>query len=325
MSKNVNNNSVLNFEEITTDTLIKDFPEIIKRNNSNLLSFINDIYDFGTNSLKVGINAIGDNDKSTHVRATTAQFNNLNVSDLTCTGKVAITNFSHNDLADRNDSSAHNISSISGLSDILNQIDSSISVIKGNEQSVIDRISKLENDYNALCDALNINNRVTTVDEGTTTYSLRRTVTDNNIDNEIVKVINQNTNSYTYPNSIYSNNIIDKCIYPYDRYDITNNVKFRYYKVEDEYYVKVNNQYKCALNNDIVGRKIELVIDKNTVNTDLYIKLSYNGSIYNYLKVAYNDIDLTRILLVCTKVDEYGPTWYVLNYSGNITFENIEK
>jgi hypothetical protein len=103
-----------------------------------------------------------------------------------------------------------------------------------------------------------------------------------------------------------------------------NNNKFRYYKITNDYYTKINNQYKCVLNTENIGQETTLIIDKNS-NNDLYIRLSYDGNSYEYVKIKYDDIDLARITLVCINKTIYGPVWYIKNYNGNITLEKIEK
>lgn len=106
-----------------------------------------------------------------------------------------------------------------------------------------------------------------------------------------------------------------------DKIDIDNNVKFRYYEVSNSKYVKVNNQYPCSLYCEKIGKEIELIIDK-THKEDLLIKLSYDGVKYHYLRVKNEDIDITRITLLCSGFNrEYGSYWYVKNYNGNISIE----
>lgn len=105
-----------------------------------------------------------------------------------------------------------------------------------------------------------------------------------------------------------------------DKIDIDNGIKFRYYIVEGKY-LKVNNQYKCSLYTNEIGKEIELILD-NTHNRDLYIKLSYSNSKYNYLVIKKENIDITKVTLVCTKFTEKeGATWFVKKYTGNIHLE----
>jgi hypothetical protein len=106
-----------------------------------------------------------------------------------------------------------------------------------------------------------------------------------------------------------------------DKIDIDNNVKFRYYEVNNSKYVKINNQYPCSLYCEKIGKEIDLVIDK-THKGDLLIKLSYDGKKYYYLRVKNEDIDITRITLLCSSFNcEYGSSWYVKKYNGNISIE----
>lgn len=106
-----------------------------------------------------------------------------------------------------------------------------------------------------------------------------------------------------------------------DKVDIDNNIKFRYYEVTEGKYVKINNQYPCSLYCKKIGKEIELIIDK-THKGDLLIKLSYDGEKYYYLRVKNEDIDITRITLICSGFNsEYGSSWYVKKYNGNISIE----
>lgn len=112
-----------------------------------------------------------------------------------------------------------------------------------------------------------------------------------------------------------------KLKYSCDQIDILNNKKFRYYVVDKNKYLKVNNQYPCSLYCNQIGKEIELVID-NTHNKDLIIKLSYDGEKYSYLRIKNEDIPVARVTLICCSfTSKYGAKWYVKKYNGNIILE----
>lgn len=105
-----------------------------------------------------------------------------------------------------------------------------------------------------------------------------------------------------------------------DKNDIENGIKFRYYIVNGKY-LKLNNQYPCSIFTNEIGKEIELLFD-NTHNKDLYIKLSYENGKYNYLVIKKEDLQLTKVTLISTKyTEEYGATWFIKNYNGNIHLE----
>lgn len=106
-----------------------------------------------------------------------------------------------------------------------------------------------------------------------------------------------------------------------DKIDLQNKMKFRYYEINNNKFIKVNNQYPCSIFCDEIGKEIEIIID-DTHNNDLLIKLSYNGNNYSFVKVKKEDIPTTRLSLVCCAFNtNYGSTWYVKKYNGNIILE----
>lgn len=106
-----------------------------------------------------------------------------------------------------------------------------------------------------------------------------------------------------------------------DKVDIENKIKFRYYEVNNDKFVKINNQYPCSIYCEEIGKEIDIIID-NTHNKDLVIKLSYDGQKYSYVRVNAEDLDITRVTLVCCGFNSnYGSKWYVKKYNGNIILE----
>lgn len=338
--------NIISFDEITSKTPIKNLPEIINKNNEYIEVLCSSIYkrDSSNNIYSIiGVNTIA------NIKANSGHFQNIyfdELNDYTANSnafigiktdhKNAINRFSENYNGDilmyAHDAASIIFDSSTGsVYDKIISYDVSIKNINDKCALIDESIKTLTEKYDKLTEKLNIENQVITTDETEVmpaTYSLRRSVSANsetaNTDSELVYAHNQNANSYTYSNKIYSSSDISQCIYEWDKYDIENNIKFRYYKITDNYYTKINNQYKCALNTYNVGQETTLIIDKNA-NNDLYIRLSFDGDTYEYVKIKYEDIDLARITLVCIKKTIYGPVWYVKNYNGNITFEKIEK
>lgn len=106
-----------------------------------------------------------------------------------------------------------------------------------------------------------------------------------------------------------------------DKIDIDNDIKFRYYIICGKY-LKINNQYPCSIYCDKIGTEIELIFDNIIPNNDIVIKLYYDGANYKYVRIKHDDIPLVRMTLVATSFDKnYGTTWYIKNYTGNIILE----
>ena len=106
-----------------------------------------------------------------------------------------------------------------------------------------------------------------------------------------------------------------------DQFDIQNKMKFRYYEVNSNKFIKVNNQYPCSLFCEEIGKEIDIIIE-DTHKNDLIIKLSYDGEKYSFVRIKKEDLAITRLTLVCCGFNSnYGNTWYIKKYNGNIILE----
>ena len=198
------------------------------------------------------------------------------------------------------------------LYNLLSQINYKISNNESSTNALSLQLNDLKNAVDDLYEQLNINKEYKM--SNVATYSLlNRSITQND---EFVMSYNNEPNSYTYPAKVYNNQLFDVINNEYDKIDIINNKKFRYYIVDNQY-TKINNQYPCSLNCDVVGTQTSLICDINS-NKDLIIKLNYDGKNYNCIKINHDDIDMCRIVLTCVDINEYGVKWYLTNYSGNI-------
>lgn len=217
---------------------------------------------------------------------------------------------------------------VSTFNDYKNTIDSSLKDI---DSSITLLVNELSNIYKKL----NINNsevpeytanddEIVETPEDPMMFMLRRNV--NNIDinettvNNFVEVYNSVSTYYTYPINLYTE--IPKYSSKYyksksDYNDIKNGIRFKYYNVNNNKYIKIDNEYPVVINGNI-GDEIDLIIEQK-LEKDINIKLSSNKNSYSYVRVLKDDIPLARITLVCVDYnDVYGCSWYVKNYSGNI-------
>ena len=341
MLKSNNIIKIPTYKDVSINTLINAIPDIINYNNSENMQFINSVCNTDKNFVKISLNTDG------FVKAGTGEFLNLKFNTLDASTennsfKNIVTN--HNKSFNRfkdeklndNNNYAHDAQiiyydSTHNLYDKISYIDSNLVSLKDKNDAIIKRLNNIENHINALYDNLNINKNISEYADSnnyilndSVMKSMRSNIAPTTLiqDASFVDVYNTSANSYTYPNTAYLNGTYTKYVYKYDKYDIENGNKFRYYKCDSNTpYLKINNQYKCALNTTEVGREITLIINKMT-NDDLYIKLSSNENGYKFVKILSNDIDLARITLICVGIDDiYGPIWYIKNYNGNLILE----
>lgn len=342
-----------NYIDTSTHTLIKDIPGILNYNNQENERILTSIFNFSDNTIS------GKNDSSLYhntiqylkvplittglVKGGYGEFANIKFDlidkntalnsfkdNVVVDHKLAITRFS--DEIDKNtayispnikNKYAHDTGIIyhdgDSLYKTLNNLTTEIKNLNNKISSIINDVESVKDDVNKLYDNLNINKSYNSVEE-ISTFSLRRSVS-KEVNNDLVKTYNDSTNSYTYPAKAYSTTMNIKYKNEYDNLDIKNNKKFRYYNVTG-LYTKVNNQYICSLNTDVIGTQTELIID-NTHDNDLIIKLYYDGISYTCVKVLKSDIDLCRLTLTCVNINENGIKWYLSDYSGKIEIIKI--
>ena len=338
-----------NYIDASISTLIKDIPQIITNNNKENLLLFDSIFNFGDDSavteskqyIKTSLHTDG------YVIANSGEFKNIKFDkiDASTVANAFINNnviVDHNYAINRFKSGnafnnnmnivdyAHNSAAIYHNGTSLDNIISSLEELSTSQNILINdmstRIDNIKLSLDNLYDNLNINRdypSISTPSISTATYSLRKSSIDTELYNtELVSTYNNSTNSYTYPQKTYSGDKSVKYQTDYDYIDIINNVKFRYYNV-NSIYTKVNNQFMNSLNTNEISTQTNIIIDK-THDTDLIIKLYYDGEYYTCVKVLNNDIDLCRLLLTCVDITSYGPKWYILNYSGNIEIIKIK-
>lgn len=124
-------------------------------------------------------------------------------------------------------------------------------------------------------------------------------------------------NSYTYPAKIYSDTQKkDSSIYvnASDYYDIINGDIYRYYAVTGDY-TKVNNKYDNKLHAACIGQKTNIILGTMVDGNPLRICLDKT----HYIEATPDAFPLLRMELICTGISkQYGSTWYLLSYSGDL-------
>lgn len=336
--------------DASISTLIKDIPYIITENNKKNLDFFNSIFNFDEHLsndnviakqyIKISVDTPG------YVKSNLGEFKNIKFDKINKdtannvfvnSGVIIDHNKNINRFKDGErfiDSSSnielekairaycHNSDSIyhksKSLKDVVDEMDNKIDNILNDVTKFDNKIIELTDNMEKIYNNLNINKSIQSLSNSSSDIA-----SSNNLyNNEIVNAYNSVTNSYTYPASAYSNKSL-KHNNVYDSFDIANNIKFRYYNV-NSLYTKVNNQFMNSLNCDKVSLQTNIIINK-THDKDLIIKLFYDGNEYTCVKVLNNDIDLCRLLLTCIDINEYGPKWYLTDYSGNIELIKIKK
>lgn len=323
---NENNIVPLTLEDVSINSLLKYIPNIINGNNAQITNLVNGVIHFGdensnhyiklpviTNGIIKGNSGIFNNLSFSSIDSSTADtaFNDIIVNHQKCNNRFSSE-------AGMSGQYTHDASSIKYGADnvalALNRYETLFKNASTGVRDVSIRLQALSNDVDMILERLNINREY---EMPSASMMMSRRVS-NNTDMEFIDAYNSSTKSYTYPNAFYTNynNITVKN--ESDANDIRNGKKFRYYTV-DSIYTKINNQYECCLNTSDIGTETEIIID-NTHDNDVIIKLSYDGEKYNYVKIEKDDIELTRINLICTKIDPiYGAVWYIKNYNGKIT------
>lgn len=290
------------------NTLIGMIPSIVNRNNLIITEALDNIYDSSANYIKVPVNTTGE------VSANLGYFLNLvsnsaTLGPITFSGDASVLNnfyttsilFNHDSMFNKSLINQHPISAITNLEDELKKIN--------------DKIDSLVN-----------GNVVTSVYRNVPQKSIELLSSDIDsslvIDNQYIKVYNDDIDMYNYPKSYYTK-APDYTSKKYksagDYNDIIYKHKYNYINVLNNY-VKINNLIPVALHTNEIGTIVNFIFNNENEN-DFIIKLSSNKDVFKHIKIKYNDIDLVTLSLICIDINEYGTQWKILNYNGNITIE----
>ena len=326
------------YKELNMTTKISKIPEIVNDNFKITKDIVNSIIEYdskldSSQYIKVPIITNG------IVKGNTGEFKNIKINNIISeTPESTIINFvTDHQLAINRFSKNSNFSdyiykNYSHDAGYIYCVDKN-----GQEYNVQSLLTKIENSNNDYSDIFNnidssIKSLRQDIDSIMENLNINRLYGDDNVpmmlysnteDDNIIKTINSKSSSYTYPAKTYSEQNTNNVKYVYDKFDINNNIKFRYYIANDSY-IKINNQYNVAIHCDKIGTELNIIIDyDNIYDNDLIIKLQYNNNSYKCIKVKHNDIELVRLCLVCIDINEYGEVWYLKNYSGTIEIINL--